>query len=41
MYRVSAYGSHVEFVSRMGIRRTYTNEQWDMIWPRLLNKILG
>jgi len=39
MYAVSSDGNGVQYVSRLGVLRTYTDEQWDMIWPKLLNSM--
>ena len=41
MYRVSSDGGSVQYVSRLGCVRTYTLDQWNQIWPKLLNRILG
>lgn len=37
MYAVSSDDNGIHYVSRLGVRRTYTDKQWNMIWPKLLN----
>jgi len=41
MLAVSSDGNGVHFVSRLGVVRTYTDAQWAMIWPKLLNRVLA
>lgn len=41
MYFVSSDGNTIEYISRRGVKRSYTTEQWDKIWPCIFNMIIN